>query len=245
VVKVPAIWKQEDEHLERFPKLTPPGKNTHIMDKSAIRKATLSKIQALGKAVVSVRSAALYDALVHHSVFQESNAIALFASMEHELSTELILKHALEAGKVCYLPRIVFDPIPPEAEVKVNSDGKKKKRPSRIKMLRVFSFEDDFKKFEKHKWGIAEPPDEPEREMQPGEGLDLIILPGVAFDANRNRIGYGMGYYDRLLAFYKDKAMSGELPRMPYLLGVGMTEQSVQEVPVDQHDFTLDEVMLV
>jgi len=80
-------------------------------------------------------------------------------------------------------------------------------------------------------FGLMEPvPEAPP--AAPGE-IDLVIVPGVAFDAACNRLGMGAGYYDRLLA---------EMPRA-VTIGVAFDEQVVDEVPCEPHDLPLDAVI--
>ena len=65
------------------------------------------------------------------------------------------------------------------------------------------------------------------------EHLDVVLIPGVAFDAAGHRLGRGRGYYDRFLAAY------------PYIykIGVCFDFQKVAEVPTDEHDMLVDEVI--
>ncbi len=62
--------------------------------------------------------------------------------------------------------------------------------------------------------------------------LDLVLVPGLAFDAHRNRIGYGRGYYDRFLA-------QVAAPR----IGLIPDALLVEAVPVDDHDVPVDLVV--
>ncbi|MFC8689144.1 5-formyltetrahydrofolate cyclo-ligase [Brevibacillus porteri] len=64
--------------------------------------------------------------------------------------------------------------------------------------------------------------------------LDAIIVPGVAFDSQGGRMGYGGGYYDRFLATLK---------KLPFLVGVGYSIQVVEHVPLEPHDVLLDAVV--
>ncbi len=61
------------------------------------------------------------------------------------------------------------------------------------------------------------------------EEIDLIAVPGVAFDLNCNRIGYGGGFYDRLLLFKKGLA-----------IGLAYEEQIVEKIPVEPFDIRVD-----
>ena len=76
--------------------------------------------------------------------------------------------------------------------------------------------------------GIPEPPDTDPRD--PGDA-GLILMPGAAFDLRGGRIGYGMGCYDKLL---------DTLEGRPILIAPAFEEQLVEEVPMDQHDVSVD-----
>jgi 5-formyltetrahydrofolate cyclo-ligase len=153
--------------------------------------------------------------VIQHSRFIEARSVAIFASMPHEVCTKEMIRQSLRMNKRVFLPRVV--------------EGGK-----RIKMLQVF-VEDDDERMQVNHWGIPEPPEEEQRELD-DKGLDLIILPGVAFDRNLNRLGYGKGYYDRLISSFKEKR--------PYLLGIGFKEQLVEQVPCDEFDQKLDEIII-
>lgn len=74
-------------------------------------------------------------------------------------------------------------------------------------------------------------------------GLDLILLPGVAFTADGGRCGQGMGYYDR---FLKRIFATPDISRDAVtLVGLAFHEQMVadDELPMDDHDFLLDQVI--
>ena len=72
------------------------------------------------------------------------------------------------------------------------------------------------------------------------EGLDLIVMPGVAFDETFGRLGHGKGYYDYFLARYK-KATG----RSPLLVALAFKEQMLGggEVPVDVTDWLVDVIV--
>lgn len=69
------------------------------------------------------------------------------------------------------------------------------------------------------------------------EDMDLIIVPGRAFDRQGNRLGRGGGYYDQLLSplFL--------LKKRPILMGVGLSEQIVPLVPCEAHDVKMDIIL--
>jgi 5-formyltetrahydrofolate cyclo-ligase len=61
----------------------------------------------------------------------------------------------------------------------------------------------------------------------------IILVPGIAFDPQGHRLGRGKGYYDRFLAAHPDI----------YKIGVCFDFQKVPEVPVDEFDIPVDEVV--
>ncbi|MCE5303205.1 MAG: 5-formyltetrahydrofolate cyclo-ligase [Planctomycetaceae bacterium] len=72
-----------------------------------------------------------------------------------------------------------------------------------------------------------------DRGVEPAE-LDLIVIPGVAFDREGHRLGYGMGYYDKFLHRIRSDTMK---------LGVCFESQLFAEIPVLPHDIVMDAVV--
>ena len=63
---------------------------------------------------------------------------------------------------------------------------------------------------------------------------DLILVPLLAFDSHLNRIGYGKGYYDRILKKIRKNK------KKTIFLGIAYSFQKCKKVPVNKHDFKLD-----
>lgn len=83
-------------------------------------------------------------------------------------------------------------------------------------------------------YGIKEPSDLPvSREEE--QSIDVAIVPGMAFDRRCNRLGRGKGYYDRFLARVPDI----------YILGVCFPFQLVENVPSDENDVKVHEVITI
>lgn len=87
------------------------------------------------------------------------------------------------------------------------------------------------------RFGIPEPGLEdladPRRHVAPSQ-LDLLLLPGVAFDRRGGRLGHGRGYFDRLLAETRLDA---------FKVGLAFECQLVPQVPIDSHDVRLDAIV--
>lgn len=85
-------------------------------------------------------------------------------------------------------------------------------------------------------------------------GLDLILMPGVAFTHQGGRLGHGMGYYDKFLYehFNKNPHRYTDSPqsiadkiatKKTILLGLALKEQIVDVVPLDETDVLLDDIL--
>jgi len=79
-------------------------------------------------------------------------------------------------------------------------------------------------------FGIGEPTGPEYTDL---DSVELIIVPGVAFDSKGNRMGRGRGFYDRLLKSTPNA----------YKVGVGFDFQMVEEVPVEEFDVGMDRVV--
>lgn len=88
---------------------------------------------------------------------------------------------------------------------------------------------------ERHAWGFDEPP--AAAPLVAASELDLILVPGLAFDAAGGRLGYGRGYYDSYLT---QASASGS---RPFSVGVTFTPLLLPAVPVDEHDVRMDAVV--
>lgn len=69
-------------------------------------------------------------------------------------------------------------------------------------------------------------------------GLDLILMPGLGFDKNGNRLGRGKGFYDT----YLERCRKHQREK-PYTIAMAFKEQLCTEIPVDDRDFIIDEVL--
>ena len=65
------------------------------------------------------------------------------------------------------------------------------------------------------------------------EKIDVVVVPGMAFDKEGHRLGRGKGYYDRFLAKIRNT----------YKIGLCFPWQLVDNVPTDEHDILMDEIM--
>lgn len=197
-----------------------------VAQKKVFRKKIRESIKELSKGDVETQSLKVWEQVFMLPVYQSAKAVGLFLSMPNgEINTDPIIQHAIENGKDVYVPQVGANFEKCDMEL--------------LKV--VLEFPDPFfhKKWPTNKWQIPEPPAEmPIETARPGD-LDLLIVPGLGFDGNGNRLGQGKGYYDRFIARMTENDIS--LP----LVAVGLEAQFVDEdIPVETYDKQMDMVVL-
>ena len=146
------------------------------VEKGDIRKSIIAKRNALTEREVLVRSGEICRKIVSLPEYIEARSVLVYNSIKNEVNlTELII-NAYKDGKKVYYPRVM---------------DKEHMEFFMIEMPEAF---------ETGAFGILEPPVSEELRLKPGDENILMIMPGVAFDREMNRIGYGGGFYDRFLA---------------------------------------------
>ncbi len=83
-----------------------------------------------------------------------------------------------------------------------------------------------------HRWGLFEPDPKKCSPIDPIT-VDLALIPGLAFSLTQHRLGYGRGFYDRLLHTLSSKT-----------IGIGFQEQFFFSIPREEHDIPLSEILL-
>lgn len=188
------------------------------MDKAQIRRRVLALRENLSAAERERARVLLTERILGHQWFYRSDILLGFAGYGSEIDTGEILTEALRLGKKVFLPRVV-------------SGGERQE----MNFLRIASTEELSPGYK----GIPEPPEKAEAyEYRPGDTDRLLMLmPGVAFDGMRNRIGYGKGFYDRYLADKPD--LQGKT------IAVGFRCQMAEKIPRGEHDVRPCQVICV
>lgn len=178
--------------------------------KQAIRQQALGLRRAqTDKQAVSQQ---IIDRLHLLQAYQAATVVMYYVDVRDEVRTRQTLPAALSAGKQIVVPYCV--------------EGQ----------LQLFHLE-SIDELEAGAYKILEPRgllrDRADKRLA-AEQLDLVIVPGVAFDRNGGRIGHGKGYYDKLLRHVRRQTM---------LVGLAYECQIVAEVPLEQHDIGMDFVV--
>lgn len=182
--------------------------------KDILRKSCLEQRNSLGGRELRERSSNIFNNLKNMDEFKKSRYIMCYMSFGNEVDTSELIKECLELGKRVAIPLIE------------DLDGTGKK----ISPCEISDMESNF---EKGTYGILEPKKETARRIDP-QVIDLVIVPGVAFDIKKNRIGYGAGYYDRFLKKVEKDCVK---------IAVAFELQIVDEIPYEDHDLPMDMII--
>ena len=178
--------------------------------KAALRQAILARRDAADAFIRSRDSHTIVQKLCALPAYRAAGVVAAYASFGSELDTAEFLAKILTDGKQLVLPRI--------------------NRAQRVLELRRVA--DLGADLVAGFWGIREPAER--CPLQSHHKVDFMLVPGVAFAANGARLGYGGGYYDRLLA---------SLDRRAVRIAAAFQLQIVDQLPEGPHDERVDSVV--
>lgn len=165
-------------------------------DKENIRKQYLQKRDGLSADFMSIASKQIRKNLSKIDEYKRAQVIAAYHSIGSEVKTHEILQEILSHGKTLALPRV---------------------EENEIIFCNVKKFED----LEKGEFGIMEP----KQYCEPVDRFDVIIVPSVAMSRTGQRLGYGMGFYDR---FLKEKSAT--------TISLAYSKSIAKNIPHDKSD---------
>lgn len=172
------------------------------MPKRPIREHVLAQRRHLS-AESSVRlSLMIQERFLASDVYRQAGSLGLYSAVLNEVQTELVARRALADGKCLSYPRV-------NGEV--------------LEFVTVRSAAE----LVPGSYGIPEPTG---ADLMAWADLELLVVPGVAFDPSGHRLGYGKGYYDRALT---------RCPPAMERVGFAYEFQVVERLPADAHDCRL------
>ena len=177
--------------------------------KEKIRKELLLRRKGMEKDRAASKSKKVVEALLSQEEYVSSRRVLFYAALAGEVETREAIETSLNTGKRVFLPKVA---------------------PDGLRIFEIRSYAEDTVAGAFH---VAEPREERTVETNPG-CLDLVIVPGVAFDPSGGRLGFGRGYYDRFL---------GSLPREIPLVGLAFEFQVVDKVPLAPGDVAMDYIV--
>ncbi len=178
--------------------------------KQKIRKSILKLRDKQPADLIKQKSGEILKNLISTDFYKKAKVVLLYCGKEKEVQTKALIKIALQEKRV----------ILPITNVK--------KRILEISEIKNFENELYIGAFK-----ILEPKKEYLRPIPLNE-IDLIVVPGVAFDYKGNRLGYGYAYYDKLL-----KQVEMQVP----LIGLAFEFQLQDSIPHSQYDIPIDYII--
>ncbi len=177
--------------------------------KAELRKAILAKRNLLTPQQITAKSLQIKQKLFNMVEFKKAICVCFYVSFKNEVSTHEMIKEALQLGKRIVVPVV-------ESE----------------KTLSLCEIKDFAQEMGIGKFGILEPKSEYRRQVDLSE-LELVVVPGIAFDENGNRIGFGRGYYDNLLS---------KMVGLPFI-GLAYDLQIVTRIPATDCDIPVHKII--
>ena len=182
-----------------------------VMNKEEIRRKILKKRLSLSSEDIRDKSHQVFLNLTETVEYRNSQNIMFYVATRSEVQTEEMIKMSIKMGKNIFVPIILPECI-------------------NLAPSKIFDFDTEL---EKGKKGIFEPKKEYYR-LFPPENIDLIIVPGVAFDLSRNRIGRGFGYYDNFLRKVRSSAK---------IIALAFEMQIVKKIITDKNDIPVHKII--
>lgn len=178
------------------------------MDKKELRRYIREQKRHFTPQQLGEMSLCIMSSLLSHSQIQKADYVLMYHSLPDEVDTHSALDQLLAMGKKVLLPKVVSD-----TEMTIHEyTGQNSLKPS-------------------EPYGILEPTT-PELSISNCQ-LSIAIVPGMAFDKQRHRLGRGKGYYDRFLS---------QIPNI-YKIGVCFPFQMLESIPSESTDVVMDEVI--
>lgn len=153
-----------------------------------------------------LKSHQIFESIIKDNDYINAKVIGLYKSTPYEVSTEELINYSLNLGKIVALPKV-------EGNI--------------IKFYKIQKEEP----LVESKYHIFEPIGNINNYLDISK-IDLIIVPGVCFDIEKNRLGYGKGYYDRYLS------------KFVKTIGICFDEQITSSIiPIDEYDIKIDKII--
>ena len=179
--------------------------------KKSIRQELLKKLRSQDKEQRRLKSEKIREKLYAHEKFKTADTVMFYIAEDIEVDTEQMIRDSLKSGKKIAVPITIV---------------------SQNKLIASLLIDFD-KELSKGPYGILQPKSDFVRPV-PLRKIDLIIVPGVAFDSRGHRLGHGTGYYDRFLSKITENVLT---------IGLAFDFQLVDNIPTSSHDIAVKELI--
>lgn len=182
-----------------------------VSNKKILRTTMLDKRGQLSHDEIIKKSNSISKHLYNTIYYKDSNFIMTYINFRKEVITRGIIQNSLKKGKDIGVPITV---------------------PNNRKLI-VSKLEDFHKELELGYYNILTPKKEYVRKVEPST-IDLVLVPGAAFDRRGYRIGYGGGYYDKFFTTLRENTIK---------IGLAFQLQIIDKVPNDHYDLPVDYII--
>lgn len=179
--------------------------------KNKLRQEVLAKRSALSTAYRVELSRKICDRLIGLKEFQDASVMHFYIPIRDEVDIRYAMRDAFSSGKTVVVPVV----------------DKEKKT---LFLSRLENYDEELAY---SVYGLLEPKPEYYR-LIPLKEVDMMILPGIAFDMRGHRLGYGAGYYDKLLSDEKER---------PFTIAPAFEVQIVDFIPASNHDVRVNKII--
>lgn len=186
--------------------------------KNTLRKDLKRKLRSMSSEEKTRQSKLIAEKLISLDAYKACRSLSLYMSMPSEVSTNDVMDHVFESGKRMYIPHYYGDTM-------------------KMVLLRD---REDFKNLPLTSWNIKQPADDDDSRpcALDGDGLDVIVVPGLGFTRDGLRLGRGRGYYDNYFRNYELK-----FGKRPFLVGLAYSCQVLDDLPADELDVKIDQIL--
>lgn len=173
-----------------------------VISKKEIRKVMTEKRKKCLNENKAKYDKNIYDNFVNSDWYKKAETLFIYVSYNNEVDTHKLIKKFLNDGKIVCVPKVLSKD---EGMAAIKIDSFDELRPGAYGILEPYNFD---KKVNEN-------------------DIDVVLLPGLAFDKNGGRLGYGGGFYDRFLRKTRDDAKK---------IGLSYDFQIIEEVPREDFD---------
>lgn len=210
--------------------------------KAELRKradAVRASLSDADRAVFSARACSTAIRLLEQR-FSVGEALSFtmfsYVPFRTELDVTPLIEWCWERDGTVIVPKVIRTSPPKVKSACAANSNYFRGNPPNEKLMSLHAI-GSFADLEAGRWGIREPimsaPVWPYV-----SDIDVVVVPGLAFDSKGGRLGYGGGYYDAFMRRYKEQA-----GKEPFKLALAFDAQLVSEVPMDDHDFRVDAIV--
>ena len=182
-----------------------------MVTKAQLRKSCLRQLKEQKEEERRQRSSKIWRKVLRLTAFRQARVVCCYVALPYEVQTWQMIETMLAKGK-----RVVVPVAKPQS-----------------KRLVLSELRDPARELSRGAHGVLEPHRQAFRPVSV-RAVDLVLVPGIAFDRSGFRLGHGQGYYDRFLA---------RVPKSTPTVGLAFRFQLLDRLPTAAHDRAVSTVL--